>query len=347
MKDAPVQDRLRTGEIQPDDVIIKGQRKNGKDFYVSFDTDEVRADYRSLGLDLASAEAKILETREKLAAKKAKEAAERAERETAYEAARAARWEKEKDTAIYGVVLCTTENGDSYGDLGWFWNTGEMYIACTAVPSQETLHGGFVENLTSPVVQEILSGGEIGKVGTGRYPLYAVTPKQAGVIFSEIAAHNAAIDAANNAKKMAEEEKQRERREREIAAIDAKMAEEWLILRSTEPLAASPWEFFHSIGAMATKDGKITIFTSYAKELGAPTTYDLRDEIKTLGAKWNAAEKTWELPSTDENWAKVEGFIHAHDKKGNPSEMGYIQCWECGAWFRGRECPVCGETEHM
>ena len=136
--------------------------------------------------------------------------------------------------------------------------------------------------------------------------------------------------------------KKAEKAEKTRRELEAAMESELAYFDGT-PLANITHRLLHSLGARE-RDGVIAIYeTSHCREFGATSTYDLRGEIKTLGASWNKQEKEWELPCSDENREKVLAFLRGHDVKKDPVALGYSRCWECGVWHRGRVCPCCGE----
>jgi hypothetical protein len=66
-------------------------------------------------------------------------------------------------------------------------------------------------------------------------------------------------------------------------------------------------------------------------------TYDIRDEIKKIGFKWNPEQKCWQAPYSEENLEKAIQLVKKYDKKIDPVAEGYVRCWECGRWFKPKK----------
>ena len=66
-------------------------------------------------------------------------------------------------------------------------------------------------------------------------------------------------------------------------------------------------------------------------------TYDVKEEIKRNGFKWNPEHKCWEIQYSDENLEKAVQLVKKYDKKIDPVAEGYVRCWECGRWFKPRK----------
>ena len=66
-------------------------------------------------------------------------------------------------------------------------------------------------------------------------------------------------------------------------------------------------------------------------------TYNIREEVKRNGFKWNPERKCWETQYSDENLGKAVQLVRKYDKKTDPAAEGYVRCWECGRWFKPKK----------
>jgi len=63
-------------------------------------------------------------------------------------------------------------------------------------------------------------------------------------------------------------------------------------------------------------------------------TYPVKEELKKVGFRWNGEEERWEIEYSDENLQKTIDIVKKYDKKIDYVKEGYVQCWECGTWFK-------------
>ena len=66
-------------------------------------------------------------------------------------------------------------------------------------------------------------------------------------------------------------------------------------------------------------------------------TYDIKEEIKKIGFRWNPEQKCWQALYSDENFGKAIQLVRKYDKKIDPEAEGYVRCWECGRWFKPKK----------
>lgn len=324
-------------------VIVRGER-GGKPFYIVFPKEEATAAFLGF-LEENGLSARVAGIRERLEADRV--AAEEREQELRRQreeaaAARAAEAEEIKKTSIRGFYRSEIVN--DYGPvpvevhygIGWFTCTAGGYYYFADILPHTPL------SAENPVLAEGLRAEPLGTNEMGGLTAWPCTEAQetAALAAEEICREERERSEKAAAEKAAQEKA--ERTERARRELEAAMETELAYFDET-PLANITHLLLHSLGA-CERDGVIAIYeTRYCKEFGAPGTYDLRDEIKALGATWDAGEREWKLPLSEENRGKVVAFLQKHDVKKDPVALGYSRCWECGVWHRGRVCPCCGE----
>lgn len=87
-------------------------------------------------------------------------------------------------------------------------------------------------------------------------------------------------------------------------------------------------------------------------------TFPVKDAIRGLGGKWNAAEKAWYVP--DDRAAEAQALVAGAPVAapatpgvcrdcGTTCKAPFTVCWPCkqkrDARFGGRKCSVCGAKE--
>ena len=343
MNDGDVISAVKGGRFPATSVVVRGTR-GGKPFYVVFPEGESTAAFLGF-LEENGLDARVKAVREKLEADRVAAAAReeelRRQREEAA-AAQAAEAEKIKKTSIRGFYRSEIVN--DYGPvpvelhygIGWFTRTAEGFYYFADLLERMPL------SAENPVLAEGLRAEPLGTNEMGGLTAWPCTEAQET---AALAAEEICREERERSEKAAAEKAAQEKAERaEKARLEMEKAmEEELAYFDGTPLANITHRLLHSLGARE-RDGVIAIYeTRYCKDFGAPGTYDLKGALHALGAAWNAQEREWELPISDENREKVVAFLREHDVKKDPVVLGYSRCWECGVWHRGRRCPCCGE----
>ena len=343
MNDGDVISAVKSGRFPATSVVVRGTR-GGKPFYIVFPKEEATAAFLSL-LEENGLAARASAIRERLEADRVAAAAReeelRRQREER-ERLRAAEREELKKTSVRGFYRSDIVN--DYGPvpvevhygIGWFTCTAGGYYYFADILPHTPL------SAENPVLAEGLRAEALGANEMGGLTVCPCSEEQeaAALAAEEVCRAEQAAREKAAAEKAAQEKAARTERARR--ELEAAMETELAYFDET-PLANITHRLLHSLGA-CERDGVIAIYeTRYCKEFGAPGTYDLRDEIKALGATWDAGEREWKLPLSEENREKVVAFLQKHDVKKEPVALGYCRCWECGVWYRGRRCPCCGE----
>lgn len=342
MDDRDVIAAVKGGRVPADSVIVRGTR-GGKPLYIVFASEESTAAFLGL-LEENGLTARAAAIRERLEADRVAAAARgeelRRQREQAA-AERAAKLAEIRRTGVRAFYRSVVYNDygpkpvEVFYGVAWFLvEDGGYYFA--------PIPGSVLLDEKNPVLQEALQGEPCKNNAGNGIALWPCTAEQ------ETAALEAEkVCQAEREKKAAEEAERKAREEAERAEkarreLEAAMETE-LAYFGPAPLAHSGLRLLHSLGAREG-DGTISIYeTRYCQPLRGHGTYELKGALSALGAAWNAQEREWELPISDENREKVVVFLREHDVKGDPLAMGYSRCWECGVWHRGRRCPCCGE----
>lgn len=343
MGDRDVIAAVKGGRFPAASVVVRGTR-NGKPFYVVFPEEESTAAFLGF-LEENGLSARVEAVREKLEADRVAAAArdeelrrQREERERLLAAER----EEIKKASIRGFYRSEIVN--DYGPvpvevhygIGWFTCTAEGYYYFARGLESTPL------SAENPVLAEGLRAEVLGANEMGGLEVFPCTEVQEAAALAAEEVCRAERERSEKAAQEKAEQEKAERAEKARKELEAAMETELAYFDGT-PLANITHRLLHSLGAHE-RDGVIAVYeTRYCGDFGAPGTYDLRAEIKALGASWNKREKEWELPCSEENREKVVAFLREHDVKKDPVSLGYSRCWECGVWHRGRVCPCCGE----
>lgn len=342
MKDGEVISAVKGGRFPGTSVVVRGRRA-GKPFYVMFPEAEAMTQFLGF-LEENGMGSRVEAIREKLEADRVAAAAReeelRRQREQAA-AERAAKLAEIRRTGVRAFYRSVVYNDygpkpvEVFYGVAWFLvEDGGHYFA--------PIPGSVLLDEENPVLQEALQGEPCKNNAGNGIALWPCTAEQeaAALEAEKVCQAEREKKAAEEAERKAREEA--ERAERARRELESAMENELAYFDGT-PLANITHRLLHSIGARE-RDGVVAVYeTSHCQEFGAPGTYELRAELKALGATWNAREKEWELPCTDENRERTVAFLREHDVKKDPVAMGYSRCWECGVWFRGHKCPCCGE----
>jgi hypothetical protein len=82
----------------------------------------------------------------------------------------------------------------------------------------------------------------------------------------------------------------------------------------------------HSLGIRySQKDNKIKV---------VGRTYDIKEELKKAGFRWDGNGKYWYIDYSEGNLQKAVDIVRKYDKKRDYAAEGYVQCWECGRWWK-------------
>ena len=343
MGDRDVIAAVKGGRFPSATVVVRGER-GGKPFYVVFPEEESTAAFLGF-LEENGLGARVEAVREKLEADRVAAAARDEElRRQREERERLLAAEREEIKKASSRGFYRSEIVNDYGPvpvevhygIGWFTRTAEGYYYFADLLESTPL------SAENPVLAEGLRAERLGANEMGGLTVWPCSEEQeaAALAAEEVCRAEQAAREKAAAEKAAQEKAERAEKARQ--EMEKAMEEELAYFDGT-PLANITHRLLHSLGARE-RDGVIAIYeTRYCKDFGAPSTYDLRAEIKALGANWNKQEKEWELPCSEENREKVVAFLRKHDVKKDPVAMGYSRCWECGVWHRGRVCPCCGE----
>lgn len=135
----------------------------------------------------------------------------------------------------------------------------------------------------------------------------------------------------------------REAAEAKKAAQERELAdamENELFVFGDEILSSVGNRLLHSLGAkISKKDNRITIYTTtYSKIIpNAVGTYEIREELKVAGFKWDSQEKEWVCDYSEEMAEKTIELLKKYDTKADPHALGLARCWECGRWCKPSE----------
>lgn len=341
MDDENILFAVKSGRFPSTTVVVRGKYK-GRAFHVVFPKAEDTAAFLSC-LAENGFDARVASIRRKLATDRV--TAEEKEKELqrrhkARAAETAARKEEIRKTSIRGFFRsdCVNDYGPieiRYG-IGWFTRTedGHYYFAdlLEEIPLGK-------EN---PELEKGLDAEPLGANEMGNLTVWPCTEEQEKAAAAAEEICRAAREKTEKEKAERAAREKAERAEKARRDLESTMETELAYFDGT-PLANITHRLLHSLAAREG-DGIIALYeTRYCRELKAPGAYEFKNALSDLGASWNAKEKVWELPLSDENREKVVAFLQEHDVKGDPLALGYSRCWECGVWHRGRKCPCCGE----
>ena len=339
--DKEMQDAIKSGRIPNATVVVRGKR-NGKNLYIVF-TEREASEVFMAYLAENGLRKRVDSIQEKIEA--ARVAAEEREREIqrrreARAAEVAAQKEEIRKTSIRGFFRSDLMN--DYGPveirygIGWFTRTNDGHYYFANLLEKIPL------DRENPELGRGLDVEPLGANAMGNLVVWPCTEEQERAALGAEEVCRAAREKAEKEKAERAAQEKAERAEKTRRELEAAMKTELAYFDGT-PLANITHRLLHSLGAHE-RDGVIAIYeTRYCKDFGAPGTYDLKTEIKSIGANWNKQEKEWELPCSDENREKVLAFLRGHDVKKDPVALGYSRCWECGVWHKSRVCPCCGE----
>lgn len=334
-KDQIVVDYIKNSRIKPQDILVSG-KLNGKPLFLIFDEPIYQEEFRAFCSEnsmeeyLNNSDATINKAQAFLDSKK-KEAEEKlAQMNKLHEERKARDLEIQTKTAIRVLHINTAHEYETSIYIRWCYRDEEGVLGyASEIPG--------IIDLTNrnPVIGEIVKQEPEAENWANRF--YAITPEQEAalveaqdILNKETEAKKIKIAEIKKAEKIAAEQK------KEADLRDA--MENELFIFSPAYLSSTNFKLLHSVGAVQTRNGTIEIYlTRDSKALEAKFTAEMEKEVRDMGAHKNASG-FWEMPMSEENWENTIIFLKKHDKKGNPVEMGYRQCWECGVWYRGPRC---------
>ena len=126
------------------------------------------------------------------------------------------------------------------------------------------------------------------------------------------------IEEIKNEKKQKEEEERKKYEEAMKNEID--------VLDEDQIYSKRNLRFEHSLVVRySQKNNKVKVVGK---------TYDIKEELKSAGFRWDGNEKCWYIDYSDDNLQKAVDIVKKYDKKRDYEAEGYVQCWECGRWWK-------------
>ena len=161
-----------------------------------------------------------------------------------------------------------------------------------------------------------------------------------------------AIQAKKLALAEANEKKQKEKQQKENAERAEVEANELMIFADMVTYGNAGNKMLHSIGCNV--GDTITVYsTRYEYDMKREnkpytSTYHAKGELSAAGFTWDANDKQWTAPYTDERWQITIEILKKYDTKYWPADLKMGQCWECGTYhpyYKLRDdggMPYCG-----
>jgi hypothetical protein len=124
--------------------------------------------------------------------------------------------------------------------------------------------------------------------------------------------------------KIKNEKKQKEEEERK--KYEEAMKNEIDVLDEDQIYSKRNLQFEHSLAVRySQKNNKVKV---------AGKTYDIKEELKSAGFRWDGNEKCWYTDYSEDNLQKAVDIVKKYDQKRDYEAEGYVQCWECGRWWK-------------